>query len=172
MKRDVKKIFKTILVIAGIFTVIAGITKLFVSMFASRALRIRYVLDMYKKYVESYRNGCICGTVTFEKDDFGLWTRTIRIKNLASGELIEMEEKDLTAEEENLLAIALEQTFDEDSFEEEQTPQEERNTDSVVITTSDDGYVRLHPGFSRVYVNLIDKKVNDYAKNNQYVTLS
>ena len=165
MNEKARKILKIVIAVIGIFAVIAGIIKLFVSMFASRTLRIRYVLDLYKKYVESYRNGCICGTVTFEKDDFGLWTRTIRIKNLASGELIEMDEKELTAEEENLLAIALEQTFDEDSVqEEEQTPQKERNTDSIVITTSDDGYVRLHPGFSRVYVNLIDKKVDDYAK--------
>lgn len=174
MNEKARKILKTVIAAIGVFTVITGVISLIVSRIRKdRKLRVRYVLDLYKKYVESYRNGGICGTVTFEKDGLGVWTRTIRIKNLVSGELLEMEEEDLTAEEEYFLAIALEQTFDEDSFEEkEQTPQEERNTDSVVITTSDDGYVRLHPGFGRVYVNLIDKKVNDYAKNNQYVTLS
>ena len=174
MNEKARKILKLVIAAIGIFTVITGVASLIVSRIRKdRKLRVRYVLDLYKKYVESYRNGCICGTVTFEKDNLGLWTRTIRIKNLVSGELIEMNEEDLTAEEEYLLAIALEQTFDEDSFEKEEQPsQEERNTDSVVITTSDDGCVRLHPGFGRVYVNLIDKKVDDYAKNNHYVTLS
>lgn len=167
-----KEFLKTIGMIAKVVGILASITGIIIGIRSivkeKRKEQVRYVLGLFKEYKESYRNGAICGIVIFRKDVYGEWWRRVCIRNLASGEVYEDIEELIGADEEYLLSVAFEEVLDVEYEQDEETNYGsynlDDNTDAVIITTNEDGVTQIHPGCFRMYGNLINQKVNDYAK--------
>ena len=154
--------------ISGIVSAIIGmITGISLLIRKNRRSEVRYILSGYKEYKESYRNGLICGTISFRKTPYGEWEENITIKNLNTGETYVSETSTLSFHDQYLLALAVEENADAEYEMEECSAS--GNKDEVVMILDEDNIMQVHPGYCRLYGNVIDKKVNEFAEDANYI---